>query len=206
MKNHIYQTIEQTRETISGAFPDGRLGGKLNGAIAALTFKRAIEDVLAEAGLSGKYKVSGNNVYISGLDTEFDLLLLKAEACEICGLPLYDPADVVAVLECKASGIFSIAADGTCADLKKLTDSYNFLVAKNPNIRLGYMTVGERIPVKQGSKDFWEATQRCFAKSVPQGYYALYADTLYHNPGAPVHIAPEQEWTQFVLALLPETV
>jgi len=85
--------------------------------------------------------------WVEGFPTEFDLLLVKRGAKNIDLTPAYRKADVVALIEAKASGVYSkkIDADG---ELKKYAD-----IANGINLPYFYIT-------RRENEFFSEVTKR----------------------------------------------
>lgn len=81
-------------------------------------------------------KVSLRNVFIEGFPTEWDLVVPKngAEAELDC---IWQPADVLAVLEIKYSGLYD------CDAIQRLNQTFLRLTNKHPHIKPFYFTVME---------------------------------------------------------------
>lgn len=197
MGNAIYSEVEFVKKELTkmGAFVSGN---KINGAITAQIFSENISDTLIKLGVDNLFKISENNVYILGCDCEFDFLLLKKEAKKIMNFPIYKLEDVVAIVESKTSGVFSVKKDGEISDLKKLVSSFNEFNKVKSDISLGYMTMAEHIPVKNSSLNFWEETKRYLETNV-EGNWVAYAASLYTSSVEnPVEMATDEEFVAYV--------
>ena len=82
---------------------------KLVGAVTAEVFRQKIVQVLKDYP---EYVISENNVYVEGCHLEFDFLILQRGAEKLMGLPVYRNEDAVAVLECKANGLYTLYKQG----------------------------------------------------------------------------------------------
>ena len=130
---------------------------KLNGAIAAEIIKHNIKTILESHNLP--YKITENNVYIEGCFTEWDLIIVKKNAINLDGLPIYRLDDVVVVVECKAFGLFFNSKNKNYNPLEKFLSSYKMLQANNENLRPIYITLSEQFPNRQGSISYIELTK-----------------------------------------------
>ena len=148
---------------------------KIIGAITAEVFRKNIEYVLKKNMLSDMYKVSDNNVYVKDCYIEFDFLILNKGAKKILNhhvydsgitmeLPMYDIDDVIAVLESKTYGIYSLykgRTENTKNEMEK-NKLYRFVSAykdtlhgMKKNIKIGYMCMAEQRP-NTGNSNFIE--------------------------------------------------
>lgn len=130
--------------------------GKLKGAITANLVAELIKNYLGE---DSDYKVSGNNVFIKGYATEFDLLILKKDASPVeTGYPVYHPEDVKAIIECKATGIFFSSKEEKNPLEKELETFKQIRKKYGTELCFGYFTMQEQIPKRKTSIDFLSKT------------------------------------------------
>lgn len=80
--------------------------------------------------------VSNRNVFIDGLPTEWDLIVFKAGAVPKVGC-VWCPADVLAVIEIKYSGLYDRKA------IPRLKSTFSRLTQKHPHIKPFYFTLME---------------------------------------------------------------
>lgn len=149
---------------------------KLKGAMTTQILRQEITKFLNDN--HEPLKTSAIDTYIAGSKYEYDLLIVKEDAEPYMGL-VYQPDDVIAVIESKAGGLF---------DLEKDTDNIakaaNRAKELNPDICFGYITIGENVPVnshnKQGNPTVkhWDLTQEYLNEKI-QGKTVIYAVTLY---------------------------
>lgn len=173
-------------------------GKKMRGALFAECVKREIQKKLNEDGIDD-YVVSDNNVYIKGSSYEYDLLIVKKECNVEYGI-VYDPADVIACIECKAAGLYNPDTDSTA-----IANAYNRLYELNNDIYFGYITLWENKPVNKIWKgkttvDHWELTQEYLEEKLASENQVVYAVTLRNGDNI---IGPsESEFTEFVGSLI----
>ncbi len=105
-----------------------RLRTKLTGALAV--------EVVRELLLSHQLPVSRRDVFIQGIPTEFDLFVTRPGAEPRYGL-IYQPHDVLGVIEVKYTGIFGGEA------VPKLREQFNRVVSLHGHIRCYYFTLME---------------------------------------------------------------
>lgn len=148
---------------------------KAKGAAAAELLKREIEKLLKDE----PYKVSAQNSYIKGSSFEYDLLIVKKSAKPYLGL-IYEPEDVIAVLECKSNGLagnIQNAAGG-------IAKAFNAAYACDPKIHFGYITYGEKIPVNEFNSKTNEPTHNQWKETISalketEGSLIAFPVTLY---------------------------
>ena len=109
---------------------------KLAGSLTVEVIRQAFTDL----GIA----LSGRDVFIQGVPVEIDLLVPRPMVRPKHGL-IYEPSDVLAVLEVKNSGAFP----GAVASVRK---SFELIRSANPRIYCAYVTLAER----RGYK--WAAT------------------------------------------------
>jgi hypothetical protein len=102
---------------------------KLTGALAI----EAVRNHLLKSG----FTVSARDVFINGIPTEFDMLVVRPTAKPAFGI-VYKPADVTAVLEIKFSGAYSQQV------LPHLRQLFDRVKAAHRHIQCIYLTVCER--------------------------------------------------------------
>jgi len=107
--------------------------GKCAKYVGALTVE-VIRHALKDNGIP----VSGRDVFIRGIPIEFDLLVPRLGTPCPADEILYEPGDVIAVLEIKASGLFDHNSK------KRIEDCRKEVLRANPNIFYGYVTLSER--------------------------------------------------------------
>lgn len=183
--NYIYKSYEflikklkelnmYTNETSEKS----KKNAKIIGSMVAELFKERISYILHKNNLGNIYKISENNVYVEGCHIEFDFLILKKSAKKLTihdksnneivyELPIYNPSDVIAVLESKTYGIYTLyKGRDTNAnineELKKhslylFVNAYTTLLNYNNNIKLGYICLTEQRP-KNGVSNFIQKT------------------------------------------------
>jgi len=100
-------------------------------AIGAVT-NEVIRQHLVQKGVL----VSNRNVFIDGLPTEWDLIVHRAGAVPEVGC-VWSPADVLAVIEIKYSGLYDHEA------IQRLNDTFLRLTQKHPHIKPFYFTLME---------------------------------------------------------------
>ena len=123
LEHELFSLLEEGKQSL------GVPSKKFTGALVIEMLRRAFE----EHGI----KTSRPNVYLKGLPFEFDLAIPRKGAnleFEI----LYSPADVLAVLEIKASGLFTKEA------LPLISSVFREVQSKNPSIVCAYVTISER--------------------------------------------------------------
>lgn len=196
-----------------------KIGAKGIGAIIAELFRKNIEVVLKRK-YSNSYKISENNVYVKGCHIEFDFLILKGDAKKetithneiTFEIPVYNLKDVIAVIESKTYGIYSLydrnKRNFEKNDLFKFVNAYkNDLNGMDNKIKIGYMSLAEQRPNK-GVSNFIEKTIYFFEDYFGKEYYeeerlwnVYYAKCRYANNTSDV-FADESEWEKFVDSLV----
>lgn len=212
-----------------------KTGSKIIGAMVAEIFRKRIDFILCKNNLSNRYKISENNVYVKGCHIEFDFLLLKKDAKKLIvsdddnieyELPIYDPKDVVAVLESKTYGIYSlykgreeeytVHTEIQRNSLFQFVNAYNDLLYYNPNIKLGYMCIAEQRPKTEGGSNFIERTIYFFEDYFnvyennstdetiedTKSWFVYYAKCNINAKTAKPVFAEEGQFEKFVLNLL----
>ncbi|MGA2543097.1 MAG: hypothetical protein ABSG78_16225 [Verrucomicrobiota bacterium] len=123
----IFQGINRITKPLSSVPKRERT--KLTGALAI----EAVRHQLLKSG----FTVSGRDVFIGGIPTEFDTLVVRPTAKPAFGI-VYNPSDVAALLEIKFSGAYS---QQVLPHLRQLFDRVN---RAHPHIQCIYVTVCER--------------------------------------------------------------
>ncbi len=205
---------------------DLKAGAKATGAAVAEVFRQNIEYVIEKNGLAHLYKVSENNVYIAGCHIEFDFLILKKEArkhsidlqadgARKIYFPIYALEDVVAVLESKTYGLYTLyqgrekdkAEQLRKNDLFRFVSSYDELHGRDRGIKAGYMCLAEQRPNK-GSSNFMEKTVYFFEDYFgqkydnPQKVWDVYFSKCHYANATPDLYATDAVWEDFVMGLL----
>ncbi len=98
-------------------------------------------EMLRELLKNNKICVSPRNVFIRGIPSEIDLLILRRTVTPSWNM-LYDPSDVKYALEVKKSGAFG---KGTIEKVKALFGTIRRI---NPKICCAYVAWGERLNYK----------------------------------------------------------
>lgn len=153
-------------------------------------------------------------MYIKGCYIEFDFLILKDTATRVDGLPVYEKEDVIAVLECKTNGVYTLFNDPyelAHFELDRLSSTY-FDVLEGPahGIKLGYMTISENSTAREGcNSNFIRGTIQYMEKKFGQNLHSL--DKLWSCFFARCHYTAktkqdkymsDSQWEQFVLDLI----
>ncbi len=220
--NSIWQGYELIKDKLGIKENDASYNKnkKNRGACVAELFRKNIEIVL-ENKYRGKYKISENNVYVKGSHIEFDFLVLKGNAKrEVITqkdisyeIPVYELEDVIAVIESKTYGIYSLynrdIHNYEKNDLFKFVNAYkNDLHGLDNKIKLGYMCLAEQRPNK-GTSNFIEKTIYFFEDFFDNKYFDVgrlwnvyYAKCQYANKKTDDIYADETEWERFVDSLV----
>lgn len=186
---------------------------KLSGVIAAEYFREQIDRILKNYP---DYKISNNNVYVEGCHIEFDFLILKANAEMLEGLPVYKKDDVVAVLECKTNGVYTLFNDPAQIekfDLERFANAYiNELKGPQRGIKLGYMTMSENCPLSESaSSNFIRGTVNYMTEKFGEGWDS--SDRKWNCFFARCHYTAKRrrdiymsdsQWEDFVLSLIKD--
>lgn len=123
LEQKLFGLLKQGKQSL------GVQSKKFTGALVIEILRRALE----ERGI----EVSRPNVYLKGLPFEVDLIIPRRDAnleFEI----LYSPADVLAVLEIKTSGLFSKE------DSPRIGSVFRKVKSMNQRIFCAYVTMSER--------------------------------------------------------------
>ena len=223
-----YELILESLDIVEDDVSDNRdmkKGKKVTGAIIAELFRKNIEIVLKQK-YEGRYKVSENNVYVKGCHIEFDFLILRQDAKKEVitqndisyELPVYDSEDVVAVLESKTYGIYTLYDRDKKIfennNLYKFVSAYkDDLHGIDKKIKLGYMCLAEQRPIN-GKSNFIKKTIYFFEDYFNKQYSD--SERLWNVYFAKCHYAinnydeydvyaEEKQWERFVDSLLPES-
>lgn len=165
--------LEQIMTKYQGSSEDAK---KLKGAVATNLLKQEMEKYLEDN--NEPFKISSENSYIAGSKYEYDLLLVKENAKPFMGL-VYYPDDVIAIIESKSNGLFD--AD---AETNHIAKAVNRVREINPDIRFGYITISENVPINDYKKDgtptvkHWDLTEQYLNEKI-EGLNAIYAVTLH---------------------------
>ena len=151
---------------------------KLRGALAVKLLKQEIDKYLVTK--EKPIKVSELNTYIAGSKYEYDLLLVKEDAQPYMDL-VYNPEDVIAIIESKVNGLYDISEN-----TNSIAIAVNRALEINSDIKFGYITMGENVPVNKYNRcgkptvRHWDLTQEYLEKKI-KGYNISYAVTLYQG-------------------------
>lgn len=169
---------------------------KINGSVASSVILKYIDAIIRKHNLP--YTVSEPNVFILGSNVEIDALILKKGAKSIMGSGIYNPGDVVSLLEFKSNGIYS--------DTNNPFENFISVCKqfKNEHISAGYITVSEYMPVHAKSINYYSATKKHFAElmQLPELNFKMFCvkrrrgkkNEIFYNG---------YTWESFVLSLLP---
>lgn len=159
---------------------------KLKGAINAYLMRKYISDVIKDNNLD--FDVSENNVFILGYPIECDLLIVKKNAIPAFKSPyIYQEEDVVAVIECKSTGVFPTSSNPKNVFENELK-MVKTIEEHGHNIKFGYLVLAEEITrtkntyLELANKDINEYISEeqkntrvyCFAKTYPENEYPIY--------------------------------
>jgi len=113
-----------------------RDGMKANKFIGALTIELVREKLIKEG-----FNMSNRDVFIKGIPYELNLIILKK--CEKAQKNLlYEPGQVIAVLEIKFRGIYGES------DIKNIRKVFNSIKKVNRKIKCIYLTISENTRYK----------------------------------------------------------
>lgn len=167
---------------------------KINGSIASSVILKYIDAIIRKHNLP--YAVSEPNVFILGSNVEIDALILKKGAKSIMRSGIYNPGDVISMLEFKSNGIYSYE-NNPFENFINVCKQF-----KNEHISAGYITVSEYMPVKAKSKNYYAATKKHFAElmQIPELNFKMFCvkrrrgkkNEIYYNG---------YTWENFVLSL-----
>lgn len=174
---------------------------KINGSVASSVIIKYIKAVIDKYKLP--YKVSEPNVFILESNVEMDALILNKDAKSIMNSGIYNPEDVVAMLEFKSNGIYSHKNNPFDKFIDICKHFYKHLKDKKISVA-AYITISEYMPIKSNSIDFYVATKNHFSEliNLPDFNFKLFCvkkrygknDELYCN---------DYDWEKFILSLLP---
>lgn len=177
------------------------IGKKLKGRLAEKLLKQEIDKYLIKCGKFAK--VSELNSYIAGSKFEYDLILVKENAKPYMDL-VYNPEDVIAIIESKANGLYNLDKDTN--DIAK---AVNRALEINPKIRFGFITISENVPVHQYNRQgkptvrHWDLTTEYLDEKI-KGQNINYAVTLHQGK----HLCDEgtdKEFFDFIDFLLGDS-
>ena len=154
--------VDRARDTFGTKCP------KFTGAITVEIIKRALEN----HGI----RTSARDVFIKGLPIEIDLLVPRKEANPKDGL-LYQPQDVLVVLEIKSSGSFG---QKTIDSVKR---SFRRAQQLNESIYCAYVTLAER---------------QQFNWAVSEENTGFPAYTLFWHDGSRKKYTPSGDWNRLL--------
>lgn len=208
MRNTYYELYEKQCEALEQLMIsyNGELKNakKLRGAIAAELLKQLITDYLKKN--SKAYIVSNVNSYIVGSKFEYDLLIVKESAESFMGI-VYRPEDVIAIIECKAGGLYKVEND-----TDNIAKAVNCAIETNSNIRFGYITMSENVPVNDykcdGSATYkhWDKTKECLEQKI-NGEIVMYAVTLHKGSRKELYDrGSDEEFYEFINYLIGENI
>lgn len=183
--------LEEIMNKYGGKSEDAK---KLRGALAAELLKEEMNIHLQN--INAPFHLSGVNCYIAGSKFEYDLLLVKKNATPFMGI-VYYPEDVVAIIESKAGGLFDVKKD-----TDNIAKAVNCAKSINPDIRFGYITMSENVPVNEYNRNgnptvrHWDLTVQCLNEKIC-GEVVSYAVTL-HQGKSVCDTGKDKEFEQFI--------
>lgn len=180
MENTYYEQYEKLCNELENLMilynGDAKSAKKLRGAIAAELLKKLVDEFLCKN--CRNYKASNVNSYIAGSKYEYDLLIVNKNAEPFMGM-LYKPEDVIAVIECKAGGLFNLETN-----TDNIAKAANRAIELKTDIRFGYVTMSENVPVNNYKADgsatikHWDKTIEYLREKI-RGEIVVYAVTLH---------------------------
>jgi hypothetical protein len=204
MKNTYYECyVEYCKELeklMNSYNEDVKGAKKLRGAIAAELLKKGINKYFGEN--SKPYKASNINSYIAGSKFEYDILIVKESAEPFMEI-VYQPEGVIAVIECKAGGLFNVEKD-----TDNIAQAVNRAQDLNIDIIFGYITISENVPVSDSKADgsatykHWDKTIEYLDKKI-KGNHVEYAVTL-HKGNKLCDEGSDEEFYKFINYLIDE--
>jgi hypothetical protein len=123
LEQELFSLLKQGKQSL------GVQSKKFTGAL--------VIEILRDAFEKSGIETSRPNVYIKGVTSEVDLVIPRRGANPEFKI-LYSPTDVLAVLEIKASGLFSKD------DCPRIAAVFSNVQSVNPSIFCAYMTMSER--------------------------------------------------------------
>ncbi len=172
--NTTYRRYIDTCSKMARGYRENEFDGtnQMKGAIATKLIREEMGNLVGV-----EFTVSTENSFIEGSPYEYDLLVVRKDAMPSFG-NVYRPEDVIAVVECKANGLFDPERDSSTIAL-----AANAAYELNPSIRFGYISMTERMPEheeKRNGKEpakFWELTKAYLRRKLKM-FSVLYAVTL----------------------------
>lgn len=143
---------------------------KLSGALTIEILKEHLEEK--------RVKVSNRDVFIKGIKSEIDLLMVKKSAIAEHNL-IYNPSDVIVALEIKSYGSFGEKTSSTIKDI------FNEIKLKNNKVYCAYITLLER------------ETYKHKVTCVKLGYPA-YTIFFHKSSGKKFQLINTNEWNKFL--------
>jgi hypothetical protein len=122
-EEQIFEEVEKAKASF------GIVCNKFSGALTVEVIRQHLE--------KHGFCVSSRDVFIKGVNSELDILVVKKPAAPKHGI-IYEPSDVVCALEIKNHGAFG---EKTTLDLK---ETFREIKSKNPGILCCYVTLLER--------------------------------------------------------------
>lgn len=179
MSNRYYELYKKHCEELEEMMGQYNTGSeypkKLKGAMTTELLRQEITKFLADN--NEPLKASAIDSYIAGSKYEYDLLIVKEDAEPYMGL-VYQPDDIIAVIESKAGGLFDLEKD-----TDNIAQAANRAIELNSDICFGYITISENVPANshnsQGNPTVkhWDLTQQYLSDKI-QGKTVIYAVTL----------------------------
>lgn len=208
MGNRYYELYEKYCEELDQLMllynEDTKSAKKLRGAIAAELLKQLINEYFSK--INQPYKASNVNSYIAGSKYEYDLLIVKESATPFIGI-VYRPEDVIAIIECKAGGLYKVEND-----TDNIAKAVNRAIETNSNIRFGYITMSENVPVNDYKPDgsatykHWDKTKEYLEQKI-NGEIVVYAVTLHKGKRKELcDEGSDEEFYDFINYLIDENV
>lgn len=179
MSNRYYELYKKHCEELEEMMGRYNIGSeypkKLKGAMTTELLRQEITKFLDDN--NEPFKTSAIDSYIAGSKYEYDLLIVKEDAKPYMGL-VYQPNDIIAVIESKAGGLFALEEE-----TDNIAKAANRAKELNSDICFGYITISENVPANsynnQGNPTVkhWDLTQQYLSDKI-QGKTVIYAVTL----------------------------
>ncbi|MBI2917326.1 MAG: hypothetical protein HYY01_04955 [Chloroflexi bacterium] len=151
------------------------LGVKSNKFVGAVTVE-VLRRQLATEGVP----TSQRDVFIHGLELEIDLLVLKREVQPRYGV-LFQPEDVLAVIEIKSNGSYGQGS------ITRLLNDYRKVDGLGQGIYFAYVTFTEGLDYK------WRVTEE-----TPGVRFPAYTLSWHHGSGANYSQEPTDDWQKLL--------
>jgi hypothetical protein len=163
-ENLIFSEVEQAKKSF------GRRYKKLSGALTVEVLKSHLE--------KNGFFVSNRDVFIRGVDSEIDLLVIRRNATPRYNL-IFESDDVVAALEVKNYGSFGKDS------ISQIRTAFDKIKSQNTNIFCCYITLLERESYK------YRITSKMLG-------YPAYTIFFHKGEGKKIQLINTGEWDKFL--------